>query len=67
VSRKRQRIIGWVLLLLGIVMLAIGIVLMIFAETILIAVMLFGSILVNTAAISLLRHTGWRAPRNKPK
>ncbi len=64
---RRKRNIGRLLLMLGILMLIAGIVLMITVDTVMIAVLLFGSILVNTAAISLLRHTGWRAPRKKPK
>lgn len=64
---QRKRNIGRLLLMLGILMLVFGIILMITVDTIMIAVLLSGSILVNTAAISLLRHTGWRAPRKKPK
>ncbi|HHY52968.1 MAG TPA: hypothetical protein GX499_06975 [Clostridiales bacterium] len=66
-SRQRQRLFGRLLLTLGTVMLVTGIVLMITVDTVWIAVMLFGSILVNTAAITLLRYAGWNAPRKKPK
>lgn len=66
-SRQRQRLFGRLLLTLGTVMLVTGIVLMITVDTVWIAVMLFGSILVNTAAITLLRHAESKAPGKKPK
>lgn len=64
-KKSAARRLGWLLLALGILMLIAAILLMMLVDTIWIAITLFGSVLVNTAAVTILRKAGPR--KRKPR